>query len=293
MRMVRLTLAYFSCAILSLVVIPPRALMAQAQKYEGKQVLTIQFDPKEQPLDPAELHDILPLQKDQPLRMADVHASIERLFATGRYADIQVDAEPYNDGTRDGVIVRFLTRNSWFIGAVTASGHISNPPRPGQLENASGLDLGQPYTSLKLQEALAGQQRLLESNGLYHSQIKTAFDYDQDYQQVNIRFDIASGPRARFAMPILQGDVKLDPQRILKATRFRRWLLNTWKPMTQTRVQRALDDVRLLYQRENRLEARVSLESMKYDPATNTAVPTLQIEAGPRIQVNTIGANIS
>jgi hypothetical protein len=26
------------------------------------------------------LHDILPLQKDQPLRMADVRASIERLF---------------------------------------------------------------------------------------------------------------------------------------------------------------------------------------------------------------------
>ena len=99
---------------------------------------------------PSELHDILPLQKDRPLRMADVRASIERLFATGRYADIQVDAEPYNDGTRDGVIVRFLTKNSWFIGSVTATGRISNPPRAGQLENASALDLGQPFTELKM-----------------------------------------------------------------------------------------------------------------------------------------------
>ena len=293
MRMVRPTLAYFSCAILTLAALQPHALMAQAGKYEGRQVLTIQFEPKEQPLDPAGLHDILPLQKDQPLRMADVRASIERLFATGRYADIQVEAEPYNDGTRDGVIVRFLTKNSWFIGAVTASGRISNPPGAGQLENASALDLGQPYTSLKLQEAVAGQQRLMESNGLFQSQVKTAFDYDEDYQQINIRFDVTSGPRARFSTPVLMGDVKMDPQRILTATRFRRWLLNSWKPMTQTRVQRALDGVRSLYQRENRLEARVSLESMKYDAATNTALPTLEIEAGPRIRVNTIGAKIS
>ena len=108
-------------------------------KYEGKPILTIQFDPKRQPLDPSELHDILPLQKDQPLRMADVRASIERLFATGRYADIQVDAEPISDGAKDGVIVRFLTKNSWFIGAVTAAGRISSPPRAGTIGKRSRL----------------------------------------------------------------------------------------------------------------------------------------------------------
>jgi outer membrane protein insertion porin family len=292
MRMVRPTLAYHACAIL-LLAAAPLPLVAQASQYEGRQVLTIQFDPKSQPLDPSELYDILTLRKDQPLRMADVRTSIERLFATGRYADIQVDAEPYNDGTKDGVIVRFLTRNSWFIGAVTATGRISSPPRAGQLENASALDLGQPFTALKMQEAAAAQQRLMETNGLFRSQIKPSFTYDEGYQQINIRFDVASGQRARFTTPVLQGDVKLDSQRILRATKFRRWVINTWKPMTETRVRQALDGVRELYQRENRLEARVSLESMKYDPETNTALPTLQIDAGPRILVNTIGAKIS
>jgi outer membrane protein assembly complex protein YaeT len=290
--MVRPTLAHFACAIL-LLAVQPATLPAQVRKYEGMQVLTIQFDPKEQPLDPSELHDILPLQLGQPLRLADVRTSIERLFATGRYADIQVDAQPYNDGTKDGVIVRFLTKNSWFIGAVTATGKISNPPRPGQLENASALDLGQPYTDLKMQEAAAAQQRLMESNGLFRSQIKPSFEYDNSDQQINIRFDVSSGPRARFTAPVLLGDVKLDPRRILTATKFRRWILHTWKPMTDTRVRQGLDSVRQLYQREDRLEARVSLESMKYDPATNTALPTLRIESGPRIQVNAIGAKIS
>src|ERR1035438_7291455 len=88
MRIVRLTLVRYFCAI-PLLFFFPAVLLGQAQKYEGKQILAIQFDPKEQPVEASELHDILPLKKDEPLRMADVRASIERLFASGRYADIQ------------------------------------------------------------------------------------------------------------------------------------------------------------------------------------------------------------
>src|ERR1039458_3617933 len=112
MRMVRQTLAHLPCALVLLALAGPDALLAQYQKYEGQTVLNIQFEPKTQPLEPSELHAILPLnpakwpptlppRQDQPLRMADVRRSIERLFSTGRYADIQVDAQPYNDGKRD------------------------------------------------------------------------------------------------------------------------------------------------------------------------------------------------
>src|ERR1035438_3476982 len=91
MRMVRQTLAHLPCALVLLALARPDALLAQYQKYEGQTVLNIQFEPKTQPLEPSELHAILPLRQDQPLRMADVRRSIERLFSTGRYADIQVD----------------------------------------------------------------------------------------------------------------------------------------------------------------------------------------------------------
>ncbi len=102
-----------------------------------------------------------------------------------------------------------------------------------------------------------------------------------------------SGPRARFTTPVLLGDMKMDTDRILTATKFRRWIIHTWKPMTQTRVRQALEGVRSLYLKDGRLEAKVSLESMKYDAGSNTALPTLRIDAGPRIEVHTIGAKIS
>jgi outer membrane protein insertion porin family len=266
----------------------PPALQGQVQKYEGLNVVNIQFDPMNQPLEPSELFAILPLKRGQPLRPADVRGSIDRLFATGRYTDIQVDAEPYNSG----VIIRFITKNSWFIGNVKVAGKISNPPNAGQLENATQLELGQPYTEIKLQQAIDGQRRLLLNNGLYRPTIRPIFDYDDQYQQVHIRFEVDSGPRARFSQPTLLGDLKMDPTRIVSATKWRRWLLHTWKPVTQDHVRRGISGVESLYQKENRLEAKVTLEQMTFDAETQTALPTLRIDAGPRIQVNAIGTRI-
>src|SRR5665647_3396085 len=188
MRLVRSLLAY---SILLLAAAQPRSLLAQYQKYEGQPVVNIRFEPAEQPLEGAELFDMLPLKRDQPLRMSVVRASVERLFATGRYRDIQVDAEPYNGG----VIVKFITVNSWFIGNVSVSGNVDDPPNRGQLSNATRLDLGQPYIENNLETAVGGQRRLLEGNGLYLSAIHPVFDYDPAHQQGNIRFEIDSGRR--------------------------------------------------------------------------------------------------
>jgi outer membrane protein insertion porin family len=286
MGLVRSQLAFL---ILLLAAVRPRSLFAQYQKYEGRPVLNIRFVPAVQPLEGAELFEMLPLKRDQPLGMAVVRASIERLFATGRYRDIQVDAEPYDDG----VIVTFMTTNSWFVGNVSVGGNVDDPPNPGQLSNASRLELGQPYTDRDLDIAVNSQRRLLEGNGLYLSAIRPVFDYDTEYQQINIRFEIDSGKRARFGPPLLTGDFKLDPSRVVHATKFRRWIIHTWKPVSQLRVRQGLDGVRSLLQKENRLEAKVGLEGVRYDADTNQAIPTLRIDAGPRIQVNTIGAKVS
>jgi len=117
-----------------------------------------------------------------------------------------VDAEPY----QGGVIVRFLTKSAWFIGDVALDGDISGPPTAGQLENAARLDLGQPFTALKVQQAVEGQRPARE-HGLYRSSIQPSLQEDNNYQQVNIRFNVDSGPRARFGAPISSATLKLDP----------------------------------------------------------------------------------
>src|SRR5581483_2742150 len=289
MRMVRTRLALSPCLLVVWAVAQPMMLLAQYQKYEGNEIVNIQFVPPEQPVDPMELFQILPLKRGQPLHITDVRAAIDRLFATGRYSDIQVDAEPYTDG----VIIRFLTKNSWFLGNVHASGPISDPPNSGQLENATDLDLGQPYTDAKLQQAIANQRRLLQDNGLFRAFVTPNFNYDSPHQQINIGFNVDSGPRAHLTTPVLQGDLKIDADKIVAATKWRRWLLNSWKPMTQARVRQGLTGIRGLYEKGNRLEAKIALDSVMYDPETTSAQPTLRIDAGPRIQIRTVGTKVS
>src|SRR5580700_2384436 len=123
MRTVRPRFSHLVSCILLLAALPT-PLLAQYQKYEGLKVATIQFSPEDQPLDAADLHAILPLKLGDPLKIATVRASIDRLFATGRYADIQADAQPYNGG----VAITFITKNSWFIGSVRDRGNITSPP---------------------------------------------------------------------------------------------------------------------------------------------------------------------
>ena len=113
----------------------PVAVLGDASNYEGKTIARILFVPREQPVDPEELHRILPVKERAPLRLDDVRAAISRLYATGTYADIKVDAE-----LRDGeLILRFITENNWFIGRVAVRGQIKSPPNAGQLANASRL----------------------------------------------------------------------------------------------------------------------------------------------------------
>ncbi len=288
MRTVRQRISLLACGILQLSLLP-QAIVAQYRQFEGQKVTVIRFDPAEQPLDPAEIHRILPLKTGEPLNPATVRASLERLFATGRYADISVDAQPY----QDGIAITFITRHSWFVGGVRAEGQIDTPPGANQLANAGNLDLGTPFSDAKVQSAVTAQKRLMEANGLFRTEVKPIFEWDDNYEQVRITFEVDSGRRARFAPPKVTGDLKADFDRILKALKFRRWLIHTWKPMTQARVQEGLEGVRQFYQKQNRLEAKVSLEGVDYDVETNRATPSLHIDAGPRIDVRAIGAKIS
>src|SRR5207248_3398977 len=70
----------------------------QAQQFEGRPIVDIQYEPAQQPVAPQDLERIQPLKKGTALRISDVAAAIDGLYTTGRYRDIQVDAEPSGNG---------------------------------------------------------------------------------------------------------------------------------------------------------------------------------------------------
>ncbi|HEX4134903.1 MAG TPA: POTRA domain-containing protein [Bryobacteraceae bacterium] len=257
--------------------------------FEGRRIAGIAFDPPTQPLDASELREILPVKTGQNYSSANIRAAIERLYATGRYADIQVDA----DGAVDGVTVTFLTKNSWFIGDVNASEDIAEPPNAGQIVNASRLQLGDPFDMTQIPAAVENIRKLLVQNGYFEPKIDPHFEYEDRYQQVNITFAIKTGKRARFETPKIDGDTTvLSADAITKATRWRRFLLPGYRGITQNRTRSGIDNIRLKYENSKRLLATVVLNGITPDEK-GKGKPEITVSPGPTVSITTPGTKIS
>ncbi|MBV9300864.1 MAG: BamA/TamA family outer membrane protein [Acidobacteriaceae bacterium] len=260
----------------------------RAQDFNGRTVAEIQYDPQQQPIDSHDLQDAQLVRVGEPLDSNQVAATIDRLFATGLYDDIQVDAEPAGNG----VTLRFITRSRRFIGHVDVEGKLSDPPTRAVIASDAELNLGTPFDPDALNTAKANIEQLLHDNGLYEAQVGTATIEDPDTHQVTIRFLVEVGKRARYEMPVIKGDTKLSDAAIVRATGWRIRFIHRWRQVTQALTDKGTDGIEKKYAKQNRLTASVDITSLDYNPDTRRLKPTLEINAGPKITIKAIEAKV-
>ncbi len=258
--------------------------------FDGQRIVNVVFDPADQPLQNSELNEILPVKPAQIYAAANIRAAIERLYATGRYQDIQVDASPV-DG---GVLIRFITKNSWFTGKVSAEVDFNEPPNAGQIVNASRLQLGDPFDLSQIPAAVANIRKLLVGNGYFDPSIDPRLDYDNVYQQVNVTFTVKTGKRARYLAPEVSGDTSVfSTAAIAKATHWHRFLLPGYRGITASDTRKGIDRVRLKYENANRLLATVVLDGIEEQPDENKGLPKIKVNPGPKVTITTPGTKIA
>ena len=274
---------------LSLIALSSIQSYGAASDYQGKTIGKIEFDPALQPLPEEQLREMLPVKPGEPLDLGHVDDSIQRLYATGRYQDIAVDAQ-----IADGALtIKFITRSTWFIGRVSVEG-VPEPPNAGQLVNATRLELGLEFHDERTQDAIENILDVLRSNGFYEAKVDRFLDYEPSFAQVNILFMVEPGPRAIFSRPVVSGATGKEADRVVEATDWSRfWFLPGWKEMTETRVQRGIEKVRRSYQKRHYLLHKVSLEKMEYLEQDHTVIPTLKVERGPQVRIETSGKDVS
>lgn len=279
----------YATSILSLLLFS-HGLAAADSPFEGQTIVSVSFEPAEQPLAQRELNGILPLKTGQEYSAAGIREAIERLYATGRYGDIQVDASP----AEGGVAIRFITKNSWFIGKVATKGDVGEPPNAGQIVNASRLRLGDPFDAAAVPPAVENIRKLLVENGYFDPEVNPEFDYDNAYQQVNITFALKTGKRASYLPPQVSGDTSvLSSKAIASATRWHRFLVPGYRGITLSRTRSGIDNVRLKYEKSNRLLATVVLEGIDEEKAANKGLARITVNPGPTVNVTTPGTSIS
>lgn len=224
-----------------------------------------------------------PLKNGDVLTREAVHDAIQFLFSTGRFEDIQVEAER----AMTGVKLRILTVPNYFVGQVMVDGVTSNPS-PNQLVSASRLQLGELYTNEKIDRSSAAIRRVLEENGFHRSQVTHTEYRNQDQGQVDITFHVNPGPRATVGQITLQGDSGYSKGQIEDIGKF-----HQGDPIISTRLTRALQRVRSKYQKQDRLLAQVLVAKRNYRPESNEVDYTFEITRGPIVEIESEGYRFS
>ncbi len=262
---------------------PPKAAVAGMNQYEGLTVQKIDF-PDLPGASAKRLLALIPQKSGVSLQRESVRQSIQALHSTGRFADIQVEAERTLD---QQVVLMFRTRSNSFVGEIFVEG-APNPPAANQLVNASKLQLGELFTRDKLDRSLAGIKQLMEQNGYYQSSSTDEEQPHVETQQTDITFRIKPGPHAKVGRVTVTGPAGFSQGQIQDIAK-----LHPGDYVTVQRVSRALDRLRKKYQRQNRLLSQVAISSRTYRPETNTVDYAFEIQPGPKVDIATEGFKIS
>ncbi len=232
---------------------------------------------------PAWLEPLIEQKVHEPLDKRKVRQTVQALYNTGRFSDIQVDAQR---NPRGEIVLTFNARENFFFGSIRVEGAPA-PLNNTQLINASKLTLGEQFEEEKITAGIAGMERLLQENGYYRSAVQPFYEWDTPTQQLKISFVVNQGPRARVGHVNVTGTPGYDVLQILKITK-----LQPGDHVSAGQTTRALQRLRKKYQQKDRLEAQVSITQRVYHPETNMLDYTFDIVRGPVVEVKVEGASL-
>ena len=252
-------------------------------EYNGQMVNTIDFTGVEFAKSDALLQQ-LAQKSGVPFNAEAVRETERRLFATGRYTNIDVHVVS-NGG---GLALTFAGTPRYYVGRVQINGIIDDR-LTSLVEYGTNLNPGTAFADADLEAATNSVKQTLALNGYYQPRIAVKAMRDDSGQQINITYTIATGPEARV------GDVTITGKDtgITEAVFRKKAGLKRKTKVQRETVSNALSDLRAYYQKKDRLEATVSLQQSTYDPVKKTLNYHFNVEQGPPVQVKVEGAKLS
>ena len=258
----------------------PVSHQAQTPDYDGKMVESIEL-PSVPEQDRERLIGLLPQKAGQPFDRKQVRESIRVLYATGRFADIQVEAAPSGDAVK----LSFQTAPNFFVGKVDVEAGGLVRPSDNQIANAAKFELGELYTLENLDRALDGTRRLMQENGYYRARVTAESTSNPSTQQVDILMHINAGEPARVGKVKVEGP-GVAPQESVPG-------LESGEPVTASHLSNALQKLRKRYEKQNRALAQVAVAEQTYRAESNTVDFRFHIDPGPVVSIYAEGFRIS
>jgi outer membrane protein assembly complex protein YaeT len=259
--------------------------LGELSKYQGVTVHAIEFRGIKG-TNPEMLRQLLVQKTGEPLDRDKIRASLRVLYATGRFPTLQVEAEP---SQQNGLSLIFVATENYFTGDVKVDGAPAKTnPKPHQLVESSKLDLGATFSQESVDRSVERMLKVMADNGYYKATITYDLIPHDDTRQMDIDFHVVPGERARVGGVTIEGDTGIPPDKVRSLTK-----LKSGDRVKQEHVTRALERLRQKYQKNDHLEAQVSLIDRHYHPDTNRLDYVFKAEEGPTVAITADGAKIS
>ena len=259
--------------------------LGELSKYQGVTVHAIEFRGIKG-TNPEMLRQLLVQKTGEPLDRDKIRASLRVLYATGRFPTLQVEAEP---SQQNGLSLIFVATENYFTGDVKVDGAPAKTnPKPHQLVESSKLDLGATFAQESVDRSVERMLKVMADNGYYKATITYDLIPHDDTRQMDIDFHVVPGERARVGGVTIEGDTGIPPDKVRSLTK-----LKSGDRVKQEHVTRALERLRQKYQKNDHLEAQVSLIDRHYHPDTNRLDYVFKAEEGPTVAITADGAKIS
>ncbi len=214
----------------------------------------------------AEFRPLVVLQAGQPLDPQAVRRSIELLFATGRFADVVVEAHP--DGAGVTVVFECAPVAKVHLVAVTGNKLMTR----GDVLAAARLTEGSDFYTEKLEEAKAGILQAYARRGW--NQTDVTITVTRNGALADIGLNISEGLPTRVAEVHFLGTPGL-PELTLRDA----FGLPSGTILDQTALEKGVDRVRALYRETRHFRARVGTPTVKEGPSG--AIVEVPVDAGP------------
>ena len=232
--------------------------------------------------------DLLPGQLTQkagePLDPEKVRESTRRLFASGKYRNITVRG----DRQGDALTLIFDGVPQYFIGRVTIES-VKSERLSSLLEFATKLDPGKAFNEALVPAGSEGVRLTLEQNGYYQPKISAATKRHDEGHQVDVTYTVITGPQARVGDVAVTGaDAGITEKEFRKKGKLKRK-----SRVTRNTTSNALDGVRAVYQKNDRLEGTITLKQSTYDAPTKQLNYTFDANQGPIVKVLIEGIKVS
>ncbi len=221
-------------------------------------------------------------QTGQPLDPAKVDESLKNLYATGRFASLQADAEPETGG----VVLTFAGKARYFIGVVQVSG-TPKPLDASTLVAAARLPLGRPLYQDDLAAAEENIRSVFRDNAFYQAKVQSSVVRNPATQEASVLLTITPGSQARMSGVTFSGHPVYPPSQLRSVT--------GWHPgerLTSSDIEKGLYKVHNFYLKNGYLQASTNIQKRAHDSKTNTESLFVECEAGPLIEVRVRGASI-